>query len=329
MMKNSEVTQLYRSLVAAIFMVTAMCSQAWSANDNEVQKQVETAQGVPPEGVYIGTESCTDCHEGYVEQLMQEKHGQTADRRTPMADSGCESCHGPGDRHLEIASEHGEGGGLIAFRGEDEATRETESGMCLQCHQGGDLIHWQTSMHAADTMSCTACHSIHRPSPALDRATQSETCLDCHHSIRADIYRASAHPIREGNVSCGDCHNPHGSAGPSGLKELSVNENCYRCHAETRGPYLWEHYPVSEDCSLCHRVHGSNHASLLTKSPPFLCQQCHQDIRIEGQRHVRRFFDFDFSDTQRRSRFVLGEGCMNCHSQVHGSNHPSGAALMR
>jgi hypothetical protein len=26
---------------------------------------------------------------------------------------------------------------------------------------------------------------------------------------------------------------------------------------------------------------------------------------------------------------VLGESCMNCHSRVHGSNHPSGLNFMR
>jgi hypothetical protein len=26
---------------------------------------------------------------------------------------------------------------------------------------------------------------------------------------------------------------------------------------------------------------------------------------------------------------VLGQSCMNCHSRVHGSNHPSGLNLMR
>jgi hypothetical protein len=26
---------------------------------------------------------------------------------------------------------------------------------------------------------------------------------------------------------------------------------------------------------------------------------------------------------------VLGKNCMNCHGQVHGSNHPSGARLTR
>ena len=29
------------------------------------------------------------------------------------------------------------------------------------------------------------------------------------------------------------------------------------------------------------------------------------------------------------SRFLLGQSCLNCHSQVHGSNHPSGSKLMR
>lgn len=317
-----------RALVTVFVLACAVQVQALAA-DIDAVKAENPEQIFPPQGVYIGTESCADCHEQYVEQLEQEKHGQSADRRTPMAARGCESCHGPGDRHLEIVSEGEEAGGLISFAGLSAESRETENRVCLQCHQGGALIHWQTSMHAADTLACTSCHKIHRPHLELDRATQSEVCVKCHHAIRADIYRASTHPIREGNVVCTDCHNAHGSAGPTSLKELSVNENCYRCHAEIRGPFLWEHYPVSEDCSLCHRVHGSNHAALLTKSPPFLCQQCHQDVRIEGQRHVRRFFDFDFSDTQRRSRFVLGEGCMNCHSQVHGSNHPSGAALMR
>jgi hypothetical protein len=26
---------------------------------------------------------------------------------------------------------------------------------------------------------------------------------------------------------------------------------------------------------------------------------------------------------------MLGKNCLNCHSQIHGSNHPSGARLTR
>jgi hypothetical protein len=29
------------------------------------------------------------------------------------------------------------------------------------------------------------------------------------------------------------------------------------------------------------------------------------------------------------SAFLLSGSCLNCHQQVHGSNHPSGKALMR
>jgi hypothetical protein len=29
------------------------------------------------------------------------------------------------------------------------------------------------------------------------------------------------------------------------------------------------------------------------------------------------------------SQFMLGQNCMNCHTQSHGSNHPSGSRLMR
>jgi len=322
MSKLRRVCRVLAVVLAASLLQVVSAGEGVQAADGQ-------DQSFPPPGVYVGTEACVDCHEGFEEQLQQRKHGQTADSRTPMATEGCESCHGPGEQHIELASEEGEGGGLISFAGQSTESRQRENRMCLHCHQGGALMHWQTSLHAADTLACTSCHQIHKPSPVLDRTTQTQVCVKCHTGIRADIYRASSHPIREANVVCSDCHNAHGSAGPASLKQLSVNENCYGCHAELRGPFLWEHYPVSEDCSLCHRVHGSNHAALLTKSAPLLCQQCHQDIRAQGRRHVSRLYDFDFSDTRRRSRFVLGESCMNCHAQVHGSNHPSGAALMR
>jgi len=29
------------------------------------------------------------------------------------------------------------------------------------------------------------------------------------------------------------------------------------------------------------------------------------------------------------SQFMLGQNCLNCHTQSHGSNHPSGSRLMR
>ena len=74
-------------------------------------------------------------------------------------------------------------------------------------------------------------------------------------------------PMLEGKMSCSSCHNPHGSITPALLKEPSLNDTCFTCHAEKRGPFLWEHAPVVESCTNCHDPHGSNHDKMLKLSP--------------------------------------------------------------
>jgi DmsE family decaheme c-type cytochrome len=270
------------------------------------------------DGELMGAEACEECHEDKVAGMRMNVHGQAADARTPFAKDECETCHGPGTTHFDI-----EGNCIISLRGRFGESVQQRNGICLNCHSR-DMLHWQGSRHESEDLACTSCHDIHGEGAVLDRTTQTEVCYRCHEDIR----RMSTHPIRASKVVCSDCHNPHGSPGPSALQKLSVNDTCYTCHAEKRGPFLWEHYPVTEDCTLCHAAHGSNHAPLLNRQPPQLCQQCHADIRAQGRRHVRRFLDFDDSDPN-RGRFIVGESCQNCHSQVHGSNHPSGANLLR
>ena len=111
------------------------------------------------------------------------------------------------------------------------------------------------------------------------------------------------------------------------LIKPTLNQTCFSCHADKRGPLLWEHAPVAEDCSLCHSAHGSVRNALLTKSPPLLCQQCHAPADHPS---VARTSQLAARAAARavRSSWSRG-GCINCHSQVHGSNHPAGAKLMR
>ena len=108
------------------------------------------------------------------------------------------------------------------------------------------------------------------------------------------------------------------------LAKQSLNQTCYSCHAEKRGPVLWEHAPVSEDCSLCHAPHGSVHMALLKKPAPLLCQQCHSPAG-----HPSVAYTAQGLPSGTPSGFLLAGSCANCHTQVHGSNHPSGARLMR
>ena len=276
-------------------------------------------------GTYVGVEACLTCHPTQHKQMLQESHGQASDSRSPYAANNCETCHGPGGKHVVIDNNIG---GLVAFAGKNPSPVGAQNTMCLQCHQGGSLIPWHDSLHDAARVPCTGCHTMHKPSKVMDRASEAEVCYTCHKKTRAQSYQMSSHAIREGKLVCSDCHASHGSFGPFMLKQNSLNENCYECHAEKRGPFLWEHYPVTEDCSLCHRTHGSNHPYLLTKQGPQLCQQCHAKINPDGSGHVRIFLDFeDLSDTKRQ-RLVVGRNCSNCH-KAHGSNHPSGVNQLR
>jgi formate-dependent nitrite reductase cytochrome c552 subunit len=63
---------------------------------------------------------------------------------------------------------------------------------------------------------------------------------------------------------------------------------------------------------------------LLVRRPPLLCQQCHAPAGHPSGAYTSEDIDNNFSN-----RFLLGRSCLNCHSQVHGSNHPSGAKLHR
>ncbi len=231
----------------------------------------------PSEDDFVGSDICAECHEEKFEEILPSKHGQTADLRTPFANRGCETCHGAGAEHA--MSEGEERGHLVVYGPKSGVPHDVQNGRCLGCHQDTRRMHWQSSAHASADLTCTNCHRIHQPDGVLRKSTESAVCTTCHWKVRADLHKAFAHPVMDDLMTCTDCHNPHGSAGPRSLKALTVNQACYTCHAEKRGPFLWEHEPVTDDCINCHQPHGSNNPALLTRRAPFLCQQCHQASR--------------------------------------------------
>ena len=163
-----------------------------------------------------------------------------------------------------------------------------------------------------------------------DKVTQPEVCFTCHKEQRAQINRPSHHPIPEGKMGCSDCHNGHGSVGPKLMKRDSVNDTCYTCHMEKRGPFVHTHEPVAEDCSNCHNPHGTTAESMLKARPPFLCHQCHTPHggsipALAGQIGPGALKPTGSSSGKSNINITQGRGCLNCHTQVHGTNNPSTA----
>lgn len=274
--------------------------------------------------------TCTKCHDENeakpVLSILKSKHAVMADSRTPFADQSCMTCHGKSEAHMQAPAEGAKRVQPdVVFDRDSKTPVALRNQTCLNCHEKGLRMHWKGSRHETANVDCASCHVAHTQSdPILAKETEAEACFGCHKGRRAEMLRPSTHPMREGQVSCSGCHDPHGSAGPKLLTKQTVNETCYTCHADKRGPFLWEHQPVGEDCTLCHKPHGSAQPAMLTQRSPFLCQQCHQ---AQGHPSVPGL-PSGLPDGS-PSVTLLASGCANCHSQVHGSNHPSGARLTR
>jgi DmsE family decaheme c-type cytochrome len=273
-----------------------------------------------PAATFVGADTCLACHEGMDQGINKTVHGKAAHPRSPAAAQGCEACHGPGSRHIEDPADD------TGIRKFDRMAPRDVSATCLSCHTRSPHTLWQGSAHDARNLSCETCHSVHEPkSPAAQlRATDElQLCGNCHRTQALKVKRVSHMPVAEGKMTCSTCHNPHGSTNVRQLRVGNwINESCVSCHAEKRGPFLFEHAAGRESCSSCHDPHGSSNDRMLVARPPMLCQRCHI-----GTRHPSTIYDG--LAVQNRSNRIVGRGCVNCHQQIHGSNHPSGQSLTR
>jgi len=276
---------------------------------------------------YIENRQCFGCHKSQKQTYLDSIHGRAFSSDEKM---GCQSCHGGGAAHKEVAGQDNYTGPMkIESFKKSGSISEEKNRPCLICHENKTHAKWRGSQHDIGGVACTECHSLHKASDTV----REDVCYNCHKERRAQASRASHMPVKEGKMSCTSCHNPHGSSGSKLLNMNTVTETCNQCHAEKRGPFLWEHAPVSDDCTICHNPHGSVNAALLKSKPPFLCASCH----IAGGHSttgIRSGYDLGFAvvpggNAGGAASQMIEKSCLSCHSMIHGSNHPSGARFVR
>jgi DmsE family decaheme c-type cytochrome len=284
----------------------------------------------PAAGKYSqkGADTCLKCHDDpEVAAIFRTPHGRPTDARSPFGHGQlqCEACHGPGDTHARTKGDNKPP--VIRFGKKSGTPVATQNEQCLQCHRSTNA-HWAGNAHAVNDLSCADCHRAHSAEdPVRQIATQPRICTSCHLAKRTDMLKPSHHPLLEGKMACTACHAPHGSTAPAQIVKETTTALCTSCHTEYRGPFVWEHAPVTDDCANCHQPHGSTQPAMLKTRPPFLCQQCH-----EAQGHPSVSYTpngLPGGGGPAGGAFLVAGGCVNCHSQVHGSNHPSGSKLMR
>ena len=284
---------------------------------------------------------CNACHPKYVEAYFASKHGQKGNTAGP----DCQTCHANAAEHAKLGGGRGVGG-IFSFNNKAIPAQQ-KAAVCLSCHQSNrQLAFWDSGMHKKNDVACNSCHSLHgtpgpgstialrNPNPSISpfvttvRLLQYETCVTCHKDIGGQLNKFSHHPIVEGKINCTDCHNPHGALSPHMVNAPTTVELCRTCHADKRGPFVWAHPPVEQNCVSCHTPHGSSHPKMQAERVPSLCQDCH-----DATYHPSQPFGggVAFGGPGTPAAQLVGRACLNCHTQIHGSNAPGrfGQVLVR
>lgn len=229
-----------------------------------------TAVMVPleiPGAHYVGNQACLDCHAQIVREFPASPHARVHfESAARVGETGCESCHGPGSKHIET----GGNAKFIINPGSDPTA-------CFQCHLDVQAEFNLPQHHPViqGHMSCVQCHDPHggdvfKPKGGLAMARQNESCAQCHREqTRPFVFEHEA--LREG---CTVCHNPHGSINRKMLVESDPNL-CLRCHAQVQQAGSTEIFIGNVDhkgflqmgtcwTAGCHTaIHGSNVDPLL------------------------------------------------------------------
>jgi predicted CXXCH cytochrome family protein len=200
---------------------------------------------------------------------------------------------------------------------------------CVMCHED-EYRQFKLSTHyrifvksdATGAEGCEVCHgpgSVHVDASGgkgniINPGRDPEICFTCHTDKKMQFRLPYHHPVLEGKMSCTDCHDPHGiDVKPwTATSEDAVNEVCFKCHADKRGPYIWKHDALKEGCTTCHQVHGSVNDKMLIARDYNLCLRCHAMNNYPyGHGQNGQFHDW----TSAGACWSAG-----CHAEPHGSN---------
>jgi tetratricopeptide (TPR) repeat protein len=209
----------------------------------------------PPTRILGSTERFQTCQQCHGSQIEVSLDSTTRGYRTryPTLGINCESCHGPGRRHIELARSGGSAQGTdIGMRALATLTKGQSLGVCFQCHAAKTALEPQylpgkpLLEHFALKLPVLL-DTIYFP----DGRTRSFGYQEGH--LASDCYL-------NGSMTCVDCHDPHTQryrdVNAKPLVGRFSDGQCTACHAsKAERPERHSHHAPNSAgtrCVACH-----------------------------------------------------------------------------
>jgi hypothetical protein len=247
------------------------------------------------EPLHVGERMCVRCHQPNVTKHDKDVHNKVE----------CESCHGPGARHLPLVVDR-----QLEAKEERPFVPKTKD-PCLWCHrrlnarpsrfpQIDPEEHYAFLGVTEPDTPCMRCHDPHEPL-----------------YLSSPVQQARLHP---GIQLCRDCHTEDKSPTERRPENHPVVFECRYCHGEIADDFANRPH-AGLDCRRCHVYfpESENAGRIIKNEDPRFCLLCHRATPFRKQGSIPLVDWPAHADAQQPSGNA--SQCVECHrAAIHSTS---------